>query len=166
MLPLLPVMTVVGFEFYHVPPSKGMRLLHSPEQWGTGVGLMAGIPSFQVVGVKGPLTLNKESMVQFDVLGQRLRLIGKQPDMATITIGSPDSEIPHTTLVAAIRPISASGFVLVLNIESSYSFDTFGLKAAVEGGLWSCVDEISSLRTNPVLQQYRDRVWSREESGK
>lgn len=157
---MLPVMVLLGLQFPHTPPTTCTQLLHSPDVWANGAGLMAGIPSFEISEVQGPIRLNKECMVRFNVLGHPVRLIGEYTDKAIITITAPDEDQPHTTIRAWVHPIGTTGSHLVLNIETPYEIDKENLKIALQTALFSCVGD--NPYPHPVLREYRALLKQRE----
>ena len=68
--------TYVSVPFRNIPYSYGTRLLHTPEQWGAGAGLLVGAPMFSLYDVEPPLVFGSERTVCFRALGQRVRLTG------------------------------------------------------------------------------------------
>ena len=49
-----------------VPVSDGVSLLHEPERWAGGAGLLIGVPPFKIRKVSMPLVSEKECMVNFE----------------------------------------------------------------------------------------------------
>ena len=47
--------------------SDGVALLHEPERWADGAGLLLGIPRFRIRKVSEPLVSDQECMVRFEV---------------------------------------------------------------------------------------------------
>ena len=157
MLSVLPMMTLISLQFPTTPVRRMTDILHHPEAWAAGAGLMAGVPMFQLRDVQGPLTLNKESMVRFDVLGQSVRLMGKYVDKAKITITDQDEEIPHTTIDVSVNAFNNQGCFVVADIISEhYEFDPEMLKNSLQLGLMCCVDQTAA--ENPVLEMYRQKL--------
>ena len=139
--------------------SQCTHLLHSPEAWANGAGLMAGVQSFELRDVKGPLSLSGEHMVWFDIMGHPVRLIGKSRDKATITIGCTGIETPHTIIRAFVSPMGTAGAIMTLNIESDFEIDTENLKKALMTGLFSCIDaNTEGTFTHPALRKYRAQL--------
>ena len=158
MLHVWPVMALIGLQFPQTPQTMLRGFIHKPEVWGTGGGLMAGIQTFQVTNVRGLVSLHRESMVQFDILGQSVRLIGRSLDRATILITAPDDDSPHTTIHATVNNISKSGSMLVLNIRSTHEFDRELLMAALQAGLLTCMQDDETMKPHPMLKLYRERL--------
>ena len=158
---MLPLMTLIGLTFNHVPASRGVSLLHSPEKWAAGAGLMAGIPPFRIWGVKGPFVVGKECMVELNTQGlmqQRLRLVAREPEAVTVTLGHRLEDKAHTTVHARVTPLSpdGGGFMLVLDVDGDWEVDTGLLKESLQAALWGCVDE-----TGPglaPLRRYREHL--------
>ena len=50
-----------------VPVSDVVSLLHEPERWAGGAGLLIGVPPFKIRKVSTPLVSEKECMVGFEV---------------------------------------------------------------------------------------------------
>ena len=99
-----------------------------------------------------------ESMVQFDILGQSVRLIGRNLDRATILITAPDDDSPHTTIHASVNNMSQSGSILVLNILSTHEFDRELLMAALQAGLLTCIQDDETMKPHPILKLYREKL--------
>jgi hypothetical protein len=81
MLPLLFAVAMRSSTYVWVPfrnraYSDGTRLLHTPEQWAAGAGLLGGVPMFSLYDVEPPLVCGSERTVCFRALGQRVRLAG------------------------------------------------------------------------------------------
>ena len=68
--------TYVSVPFRNRPYTDGTRLLHTPEQWAAGAGLLGGAPMFSLYDVEPPLVCGAERTVCFRALGQRVRLTG------------------------------------------------------------------------------------------
>jgi hypothetical protein len=51
--------------FPRTPVEKGLRLLHTPSEWGNGVCLAFGVNRFQTRNFTSCVTLHKEKMQQF-----------------------------------------------------------------------------------------------------
>ena len=45
---------------------EGISLLHGPERWANGVGLLVGLPPFHIRKVSTPLVVGGECLVQFE----------------------------------------------------------------------------------------------------
>ena len=45
---------------------EGISLLHGPERWANGVGLLVGLPPFHIRKVSAPLVVEGECLVQFE----------------------------------------------------------------------------------------------------
>lgn len=154
---VLPMMTLISLQFPYTPVKTMTKIIHQPEAWATGAGLMAGVPMFHLRDVQGPLTLNRESMVRFDVLGQSVRLMGKYVDKATITITDPDDEIPHTTINVKVNPLNKNGSFVVAEIDTRYcNYDIDLFKYSLELAMMSCVD--NTVMEHPVLETYRNNL--------
>ena len=154
-------MTLIGVTFKDVPVRLGVSLLHSPEKWASGAGLMAGISPFRIEDVKGPFILGKECMVELTTQGlihQRLRLIARQPDAVTVTLSNPWEDKSHTTVYARVTPLSTTecGFVLVLDIHGNWDVNTTLLKQSLQTGLWGCVN--NTVSPLPPLLRYREHL--------
>lgn len=120
---------------------------------------MAGVQSFELRDVKGPLSLGGEHMVWFDILGHPVRLIGKSRDNAIITIGSTGIEKPHTIIRAFVSPLGATGAIMTFNIESDFEIDTENLKKTLKAGLFSCIDpNTEDSFALPALRKYRAQL--------
>lgn len=166
MIPLLfaaATTTMISLNFPTAKVSEGCRLIHSPEQWASGAGLIVGVTPFAIRGVSGPTCYGKECMVNFEGLGQRFRLIGKRRNMCTVTIANKDSDIPHTTIVAKVIPLLLKGFRLVLYMEGEDDELLEELKPALEIGLWPCVETLqhqlgSTLVDKPEFVLYRRKL--------
>ena len=71
---LLPVASAYTPAFHYlfsvplpdIPVSDGVSLLHEPERWAGGAGLLIGVPSFKIRKVSMPLVSEKECMVNFE----------------------------------------------------------------------------------------------------
>ena len=152
----LSAASMICLNFPKAKVFDGCRLIHSPEQWASGAGLMAGISAFDLRDVRGPTCYGKECMVQFDAVGQRFRLIGKQKSTCTLQVLSTDADMPHTTVVARVVPL-LTGFRLVLYIEGEDDDLLEEYRSALEIGLWPCV-HARPVTQDPALVLYREKL--------
>lgn len=134
----------VNVHFKDVMLGDAIRVIHSPERWATGVGIMAGLPTFTPSDVEGPLIYGDECMVRFGAFGSTLRLIGKMQLKSKVTITSPESDIPHTIIDTTIIPDKnhTRHLTLCIHIRSEYPIPYMSqdLKVALQYGLFRCID--------------------------
>jgi hypothetical protein len=141
------VMTMIGINFPHVQPNDAFRLIHSPEKWAAGAGLMLGVGRFALRDVRGPTCYGKECMVHFDAMGKHFCLIAKEKDKCTLMV----TDDVSTTIVAKVIPLK-KGCRLVLTIEGHTDEHLHCYYSALKAGLWPCVmtdnltDELDGLK--------------------
>lgn len=153
MYPLF-ALSMIGMNFPHLDVCDGCRLIHSPEQWASGAGLMLGVSTFDLRGIKGPVCCGKECMVQFDGVGRRFRLVGRDKHECKVTITDTDCDTPHTTVVAKVIPLS-TGFRLVLNIQDQGDEFLEQYLLALETALWACIHPTPN---QPQFDAYRKKL--------
>ena len=175
---MLPTLFVAGMLSTHLPttlrrirtapamkatrvviPFKGVRLedavslIHSPERWASGAGLMSGIDPFLYYGVSGPFVCGPERMLTFRALGHCVRLMGYRRRQATVTITAPNGEVPHTRVSATVWGTGGTGVTLALRIESQLDIDAVLLASAIRVGLFGCAD--IDFPENEAMRSYR-----------
>lgn len=154
---LTPIMTLLAVQCPQIPFHKMCDIIHAPELWATGAGIMLGVPPFKIEHVTGPFSLQKECMVAFNVGAQKVCLLGKAPDRATLTIFNPDSDLAHTEVVCNIHAICNNGSNMVLDIKTKYEIEPSQYRMALQAGIQSLPD-ISKIYQHPVLKKYRDNL--------
>ena len=147
----------VSVKFNDVMLGDAIRMIHSPERWGIGAGLMAGLSTFVPRDIEGPLIYGDECMVHFNAFGSNIRLIGKLQLKSKVTIASPDCDIPHTTIDTIITPDheSTRALQLSMHVRSDYPIPHTAqdLRDALQLGLFSCVEPIAE--EHEILRLYR-----------
>lgn len=93
-------------------------------------------------------------MVQFDAVGQRFRLIGKDKHECTVTITDTDYDTPHTLVVAKVIPLQ-TGFRLVVNTQNKKDQFLEQYSLALQTAMWPCVQPTRSL---PEFEAYRTKL--------
>jgi hypothetical protein len=153
------MVTTIAIKFPDVLVKDGCRLIHSPEKWASGAGIMLGVSQFHLRDVRGPLCYGKECVIQFDAMGQRFRLIGKHMYTSKLTVADTDTQtdLPHTTVMAHVLPL-ATGFRLVLDVEGDGEELLQDYQSALEAGLWPCVSGDWPVVELHPLRLYRDKL--------
>ena len=167
-------MALLGLTVNSIPVPRGVAMMHSPEKWLSGGGLLAGVPALEIRDICGPLTVNNECSVDFgtvessydtDRFGPRLRLTATKADALTVTVTDAWDEQVKGTVMARVVPLSPKpssahgewlGFMLVLDITSEWVVDTDQLRKCLEVGLWGCSDEDAPEREQ--LRVYREHL--------
>ena len=152
MLPLV-LMSTIGLNFPNVPVKDGYSLIHSPEKWAAGAGVVCGLGRFDLRDVRGPVCCGKQCMVQFDALGRRFLLLGEDPSVSRVTISIDDNE-PHTTIQASILNLP-QGIRLMLYVDGEGEHLLEECRRALQVGLWSSVETPPQ---HPVLKSYRTKL--------
>lgn len=134
-----------------VPVAEGCCLLHTPERWASGAGLLASVPCFDITRVDKPLYLeNKECVVRFQAQARGLhpaqwvQCFGRTPQSVRVSVGHLGSAEAHTHLHARVLPLGhlpEVGFALVLQMCTELPIDGWSLREcedALHTGLWPC----------------------------
>ena len=152
MLPLI-MLSTIGINFPSVSPSEGCRLIHSPEMWASGAGLMLAVSPFKLKDIRGPFCYGRQCMVQFDALNRSFTLIGKHTHESQLKIALVNNE-PHTTIKAKVVPLE-QGFRLVLYVDGQGEELLEQFESTIKTGLWACVE---STTEDPAMQAYRKKI--------
>lgn len=154
---LTPVMTLLALQCPKTPFYKMCDIIHTPELWATGAGIMFGVPPFKVENVTGPFSSHSESMVAFHVGTHKVSLSGKAPDQATLTIFHSDGEKHHTQVRCNANAMGNAGSNLVLDVKTEHEIEPVWCRMALMAGIESLPD-ISVTHQHPALRQYRENV--------
>ena len=113
-----------------VPVSAGVALLHEPERWAGGAGLLIGVPPFRIRKVSAPLVSDEECMVHFEAEipcnnGQRydvksVRCVARGPMECRLRIEDPYKFCDPTHVDVRVVPFStkAVGLLVVADITT------------------------------------------------
>ena len=154
--------------FPRLPVAEASALLHTPERWASGAGLLLSVPSFEISNAQQPLCLEEaQCVVRFhahsSATTQWVQCYGRGPHRGRVSVGNLGCAEPHTLLAARVEPlqhVSKVGFALVLELRTKLQSSDWSLGECSEGlhvGLWpTCYGHTAVLR--PELALYRKWV--------
>ena len=130
LLSLLQATAVVAFNtvfvsvpFPQVEISKALALLHGPEKWASGAGLMAAVPTFSIQQVMTPLRLHRDKvLVQFRTNSRHVIVEAGCPYSVVVSVSKMDEDQKEAVIHARIMRYSEQrdrGFALSLKVETT-----------------------------------------------
>ena len=141
----------VSVSFPHRPLSEGVKLLQTPEWWGTGPLLPFGVPNFQPENVEGPCKLFHKKAVAFEASSCPLRF------SVTLHETGDRVDVNCNDLVrvqASVHPFNKHGFLLNVLVDSQGDApDPDDISLWLQHFLFQSLDQDAPLL--PVLDRFR-----------